>query len=254
MSTPWGRIQQVDVYERGIAFVHTGSHGGVRVSPSYAKKHLSPLAIERGTRWGGSDTYLYYEEDCQWAIVAWELPHLWDKFFSYAHEKTAVQQREFLAGTLAHWEPEYAIQMGIIDLQNPPEIFCHGNHDSGQPLTGKPIVSVNGSKSIVCDICGETILDNVSTPLPFTRVTAKFRGTEHVGTTLPVNSRYAWAGTWHFGWESDNLPTQVAVDIHVENCKARSTVLEIPVAWDFGEIYFERADQLLEDDRANGTN
>jgi len=245
MSTPWGRIQNVEAFERGIAFVSTGSHGGARVAPSYAKKHLSPLAIELATRSGGSDTYLYYEEDSQWAIVAWELPHLWPKFFSSSPDKTAAEQKDYLAGTLAHWEPKYAIHAGIIDLQNPPEIFCHGNHDSGQPLTGKPIISANGSNSIVCDLCGETIIDNVSIPLSFTRVTAKFRGKELVGTTLPVNSRYAWAGTWHFGWNSDNLPPQADVDIHVENCKKRNTVLDIPVAWDFGRIYFERADQLL---------
>lgn len=243
MNTPWGSIHNVEAYERGIAFVSTGSHGGVRVAPSYAKKHLSPLAIDCGLYWG-SDNYLYYEEDSKWAIVAWELPHLWHKFFAHPYDKTAAQQRDYLAGTLARWHPKYAIQVGIIDLQNPPDTFCRGNHDSGQPLTGKPIIAVNGGTSIVCDMCGETIIDNVTIPLPFTRVRARYRGDDHLGTVLPLISRYAWASTFHFGFDG-GLPTQVEVTEHVERCVSRGYT-NVPVAWDFGGIYFENADQLIE--------
>lgn len=105
MSSPWGRIDHVVPYCRGVASVSTPSHGGIRVSKGFAEKHLSEAARKRGKVHGG---YLYYEEDCDYAIPMLELPHLWEKAFG-----SSQNVEKMLMSSLSVWNPEYLLERGI---------------------------------------------------------------------------------------------------------------------------------------------
>lgn len=60
MYTPWGTADSVHRYSDGIAFVSTSSHGGFKV-PAKLNRRIPP-PLRKGDGW--------YEEDCEWAIVA----------------------------------------------------------------------------------------------------------------------------------------------------------------------------------------
>ncbi|MBB4200580.1 hypothetical protein CCR94_18165 [Rhodoblastus sphagnicola] len=68
MHTPWGESEEQQTYAKGITFYQTPSHGGFHVLPDQnAKIH---------TAWRREDGW--YEEDCDWAIVAMTFPDLFD--------------------------------------------------------------------------------------------------------------------------------------------------------------------------------
>jgi|GEM_PF-3080935 len=60
MYTPWGTADSVHRYPDGVTFVSTPSHGGFKVPPKLNRRIPPPLRNEDG----------WYEEDCEWAIVA----------------------------------------------------------------------------------------------------------------------------------------------------------------------------------------
>ena len=59
-KTPWGKAQTIKVVTPGIISVTTSSHGGLKVSK--ALNDTIPAAGRKANGW--------YEEDCEWAIVA----------------------------------------------------------------------------------------------------------------------------------------------------------------------------------------
>lgn len=71
-NSPWGIIDNVDYIADGIDFVSTPSHGGLRLSKD-AITLLSEHARGSSKKVG---EYYFFEEDCDWALVAFELPHL----------------------------------------------------------------------------------------------------------------------------------------------------------------------------------
>ncbi|MGU3473186.1 DUF7007 domain-containing protein [Paenibacillus sp. D51F] len=75
MDSPWGEVEDMDIYLTGHIFdVHTPSHGGLMISKEYAKLFLSPAARRFGSTF---ENYLCYEEDCEWFIPAYELRTFW---------------------------------------------------------------------------------------------------------------------------------------------------------------------------------
>ena len=89
MMTPWGLADEVRVLAPGVIDVYTPSHGGIHVTGD-ALKRIPLYARSRscaGPEW--------YEEDCDWAIVARFIPEA----FSEEHRVAA-------ADTLARWHPE----------------------------------------------------------------------------------------------------------------------------------------------------
>jgi uncharacterized protein DUF7007 len=94
-STPWGTADYVQRIAYGISTVSTPGHGGVMVSAGVAERRLSERARERAIRWDG---YYCYEEDCEWAIAARELPEVQDYF------KVSTED---IMDTLYRWCPEY---------------------------------------------------------------------------------------------------------------------------------------------------
>jgi len=66
MSTPWGGSQMAVVYAKGVVAHSTAGHGGFHLSSECNAKVHSLLRKDA----------LWYEEDCEWAIVAITFPDL----------------------------------------------------------------------------------------------------------------------------------------------------------------------------------
>jgi len=69
---------------RGIAEYSTAGHGGIHVSPSLNSQIHEAWRIESG----------WYEEDCDWAIVAWHFPEVFQE-----QQATAIT-------SLKHYKPD----------------------------------------------------------------------------------------------------------------------------------------------------
>lgn len=107
--SPWGKVQAEDSICRGLSFVHTASHGGYMISKGLAKKLLSSPAQEVGMKWGG---YLCYEEDCNAAIVDYELiisDKVSTKSFDNLESRNPISTKE----SIFKWNSEYASKVGL---------------------------------------------------------------------------------------------------------------------------------------------
>lgn len=65
-NTPWGPSQGATVYAEGVTAHSTAGHGGFKLSAERNRKVHSMLRAAGG----------WYEEDAEWAIVAFTFPHL----------------------------------------------------------------------------------------------------------------------------------------------------------------------------------
>ncbi|HAU77263.1 MAG TPA: hypothetical protein DCW88_17565 [Agrobacterium sp.] len=77
-STPWGGSQMAVIYADGVVAHSTAGHGGFHLSADRNSKVHSLL--RKDTPW--------YEEDCEWAIVALSFPELFTGYERAAAEKT----------------------------------------------------------------------------------------------------------------------------------------------------------------------
>lgn len=68
-SSPWGKIDRVVKYTRGLSFVSTPGHGGLRVGKAWLKKHASnpDKIVKLGAFEQGN--YYWFEEDCAFQLV-----------------------------------------------------------------------------------------------------------------------------------------------------------------------------------------
>ena len=108
MITPWGSSDSEKQFERGLTWVGTPSHGGFLVGKAYARKHLSPAAIAEGSPFGQC---LAFEEDCDAAIVLYELPASREGFSN-------VTDADLLE-SLSRWHPKYLAARGITPTAEP---------------------------------------------------------------------------------------------------------------------------------------
>lgn len=76
-STPWGGSQMAVIYAEGVVAHSTAGHGGFHLSTDRNAKVL-PL-LRKDIAW--------YEEDCEWAIVAISFPDLFT-----AHERSLAEK------------------------------------------------------------------------------------------------------------------------------------------------------------------
>ena len=98
VNTPWGNADQVDKLAKGIIQVGTPSHGGIGVKQDVAAEKLSAAARAEAINQHG---HLWFEEDCDWAIVAREMPEM----FSERHRELAVE-------SLKRWNERYLEAVG----------------------------------------------------------------------------------------------------------------------------------------------
>jgi hypothetical protein len=71
MNTPWGKSDSVTELGAGIQFVTTAGHGGYYVPP--ALNSLVPMAW-RDASFNAQGRFGWYEEDCDWSMVALTFP------------------------------------------------------------------------------------------------------------------------------------------------------------------------------------
>lgn len=98
MHTPWGESDYTRRLARGVVEVTTPGHGGIGVTPLAAQR-LTPEARALAEQYGGR---YWYEEDCKWAIVAYELPEL----FPDVEPGRALE-------VVSRWHAEYLLVRGI---------------------------------------------------------------------------------------------------------------------------------------------
>lgn len=79
-ATPWGAAQHVDRYVKGMNSYSTASHGGFKVSVALNDKIPAILRNEKG----------WYEEDCEWAKIAFSLPQFFTDFEKKHAERTMI--------------------------------------------------------------------------------------------------------------------------------------------------------------------
>lgn len=116
-SSPWGSIQYSAQIAPGLRQVSTASHGGLLLSHGAAERlHISPMALSLGNRW--QDGWAY-EEDCEWAILAWEIPQHWPLLFRHAGWQIQADPRTYLIETLSAWCPTILLYHGV--SPSPPE-------------------------------------------------------------------------------------------------------------------------------------
>ncbi len=76
--TPWGTSQGATIYAEGVTSHSTAGHGGFKLSAERNRK------VHRMLRFAGG----WYEEDAEWAIVAFTFPHLFTAFERRCAERT----------------------------------------------------------------------------------------------------------------------------------------------------------------------
>ena len=101
MRTPWGQSQDVTEYAPGIVFVSTASHGGIKLDRKHNAMVPDYMRCEGG----------WYEEDCDWAIVATIFPAA---FIRPDGDKLPATL-EAAKRTLRVWRPdEYERYYGVV--------------------------------------------------------------------------------------------------------------------------------------------
>lgn len=111
--SPWGGIQHSAIIAKGLKQVVTAGHGGFMVTQNFAKKYLSDACIKLGEVYGN---YLCYEEDCEWAILAYDIVDVFgDKM---KREDVSLEEyKQSLIKTLSSYFPNYLIEKGVTPLE-----------------------------------------------------------------------------------------------------------------------------------------
>lgn len=84
-GTPWGRADSATTFARGIVFYNTPGHGGFHVARGLNAR--MPDHLRRDDGW--------YEEDCDWCLVAVAFPG------SFTPDERADAERTF-----RNWHPD----------------------------------------------------------------------------------------------------------------------------------------------------
>ena len=92
MSTPWGNPQGITEVVKGIDWVVTGSHGGLRVKNAIIKnagltnllRRIPEAAFYESHHW-------WFEEDCAWSIAVLLLPENFSEEENEMAKQTAEQ-------------------------------------------------------------------------------------------------------------------------------------------------------------------
>lgn len=104
MFTPWGRADTERMIAPGIVEVTTASHGGIHLVPDLNGKVNAVWRDKAG----------WYEEDCDWAIVAVTFPeHFRDKKIEDGPE-VGLTHEQYAHNVLKRWYPdEYGTVFGV---------------------------------------------------------------------------------------------------------------------------------------------
>jgi hypothetical protein len=148
MNSPWGIVQHVKKMISGVSQIGTEGHGGIRISIGFAKKHLSPEAIKRAIHMG---SYLYYEEDCNYAIPCYEIYNL-----IYKDEK----HKPKLLKSLSIYNADYLLERSITPEPEGYKIYLKGKLQDKMRSENHPDFIVSAIYSDVSGIIKVTTADN----------------------------------------------------------------------------------------------
>jgi hypothetical protein len=91
-STPWGTADYSEKVVRGIMQYGTPSHGGIHLSVGRQREMPEVLRVDSG----------WYEEDCDWCLVAVAFPQYFVKDYAQA------------LSTMRNWHPDrYEKHFGV---------------------------------------------------------------------------------------------------------------------------------------------
>lgn len=108
MRTPWGKADNVEEVLPGVTWVSTPGHGGLRVTPEAHARMKEPWSrFESRFTPRGVDGVRWYEEDCEWAIVAMGLPGFIDA--QPAERRSAI--RESAESCIRTYYPDFAEEL-----------------------------------------------------------------------------------------------------------------------------------------------
>ncbi len=99
IETPWGPAQTSEELAPGIVRHDTASHGGFYLSPSRVAEMPKPLRDFKpfaGPNW--------YEEDCDWCIVALGFPQLFPADYAPMALATLKQFQPAVFERFAEWK------------------------------------------------------------------------------------------------------------------------------------------------------
>ena len=117
MPTPWGKADGKHKIAAGVWDVSTPGHGGIMVGKKVARRLLSPAAIKRGMDWG---SWYCYEEDCNWALFAYEQPGLyaasWKTHAINPAEITPEWVRREAHDSLIRWDQGYLTEIRMAGI------------------------------------------------------------------------------------------------------------------------------------------
>jgi hypothetical protein len=146
LDTPWGRAQQVNQFAPGIWSISTAGHGGYYVSPE--KLATMPAELRTIKTWAGPN---YYEEDCDWAIIACAYPehfsaadlyHAWGALLGLSYAASALA-----AFTLTPAGQKLAAHHAAFHQANRDK-FCLGSFGSGRNGRGWFVSAYNLDNSV----------------------------------------------------------------------------------------------------------
>lgn len=146
--SPWGGIQYSVVIARGMKAVSTAGHGGYMVTEKFAEKYLSEPCKKRALTYSN---YLCFEEDCAWAILAFDVfEHFGDKMKS---EKVTLEEyREGLIQTLSLYYADYLLEMGVEPSSTEYNIYLNRKLEDEMRANGHPdliISALSMNKDVV---------------------------------------------------------------------------------------------------------
>jgi hypothetical protein len=87
MTTPWGRSQAIEKVGEGIQFVSTASHGGYVLD---AERNAKIPYAWRKASFNENGLRGFYEEDCDWTMVALTFPEYFSQFTGALEEATKL--------------------------------------------------------------------------------------------------------------------------------------------------------------------
>lgn len=113
--SPWDRVQDSELITDSIYWVSTAGHGGLMIEYKVAQEILTPQAILRGESFRSENrVWLCYEEDCQYAIVFYELDDILLRLaYRYVPHIPIANLRLKLLQTISAWNADYLIERGI---------------------------------------------------------------------------------------------------------------------------------------------
>lgn len=106
MFTPWGTSDAEYDYapNKLVVFYTTPSHGGFKVQSPL--NEMIPANVRSNDGW--------YEEDCEWAIVAYTFPSLFVGRGNFGEDTQKIRQEAH--DTIKRWWPEKAV---VLDVSGP---------------------------------------------------------------------------------------------------------------------------------------